>query len=707
MSIRLDTPVQYLKGVGPRRAQIFSGAGIQSTGDLLRNRPARYQDRTNFKLIRDLNLDEEAVIRCRVIVAGRYTTPIKRVQIFEMVVSDRSGSMPVKFFNQPYLERVFRKEQEVILFGTVRNDPYVNSIGLVNPDYELIESDAEPMVHTGRIVPIYRKLGQLTTKQIRQLVSQALHDLDPNIEDTLPEEIKQKYGFPHLRVALEQLHFPAASPGQEPELLKRLETWRTPAQRRFIFEDFYSFQLGLQVLKKQREIFPKKRHIRIYPSVRETIKSVLPFHPTAAQKRVVKEIADDLCSSKVMNRLLQGDVGSGKTIVALQAILVVIENGFQAALMAPTEILASQHYERISAYLAKTRYRIGLLTSSVKGAARKHLLTAVQEGKINLLIGTHALIQKKVTFKDLALVVVDEQHRFGVLQRSLLSQKGDRPDTLVMTATPIPRSLALTLYGDLDLSVIDEMPPGRQPVHTILKTSRNRKEVYALVAEELEKGRQAFVVYPLIEESEKIDLKAATEMAEHLRTEVFKNYTVELLHGRLKADVKEELMQRFKSGETQILVSTTVIEVGIDIPNASVMLIEHAERFGLSQLHQLRGRIGRGAYLSYCILIADRFGSREAFERLDIMRKTSDGFKISEKDLELRGPGEFLGTRQSGMPEFIFGSIVRDRDLLAAAHSEAETRLEQVLEVSGNQQSRALKEIQQQWQKRFSLYGVG
>ncbi len=704
--IRLDSPIQYVKGVGPRRAAMLEKAGVHAAEDLLRYRPFRYEDRTRFRQIKDLLPDQEAVIQAEVLVTGFYTTPMKRVRIFEILVGDGTGSLQVKFFNQVYLNKVLRKGQRIILFGVPKADSYSVGLNLLNPDFEILDAAGEHSIHTGRIVPVYRRIGQLTTKTLRQIIYNLVQEL-PDVEDPLPNSLLEKYQFPDRRTSLRLLHFPECPPGRSlDDYLADLAELRTSFQQRLVFEEFFFFQLGLQVLRRQRELAPKTRDIRINASVRDAVKKVLPFHPTPAQKRVLKEIVADLSSSKIMNRLLQGDVGSGKTIVALQAMVVVIENGAQAALMAPTEILAEQHFRNLTLYLSGSPYRVALLTSSVKGKKRKEILESIRSGEIHLVVGTHALIQGGVEFKDLALVVVDEQHRFGVMQRSNLIEKGDRPEVLVMTATPIPRSLALTLYGDLDLSVIDQLPPGRQPIQTLVKRSNERSQVYELIRQELQQGRQAYVVYPLIEQSEKLDLRAATQMAEHLQQAVFPEFQVGLMHGRLKAEEKEDLMSRFKAGEVHVLVSTTVIEVGIDVPNATVMVVEHADRFGLSQLHQLRGRIGRGRDKAVCILLTEGFSSREAFERLDIMRRSSNGFKIAEKDLELRGPGEFVGTRQSGMPEFLFGNIVRDRNLLEKARADAESYFKIAGEVGGFQPD-TLEQLADWWKRRYGLYQVG
>lgn len=708
MSVHLDTPVQYVKGVGPRRAQQLEKAGIRTVEDLLQYRPFRYEDRTGFRTVAELRLEQEAVIQVQVLQVAPYSARRKRMEILELRVGDSSGQLSVKFFNQPYLQKVFQKGQEVIFFGAPRVDSYSRQLTLLNPEFEILEAEGEAAVHTGRIVPVYRKIGPLTTRVLRSILFRLLEDLKGvEMEDPLPAELRKKYGFPERGVAFRQLHFPDCPEGpRRQDCLRALESGQAPCQQRFIFEEFFTFQLGLQLVRKRRTLVPKPRIIRTSGRIREVLKSILPFRPTPAQKRVLKEIVEDLCSPQVMNRLLQGDVGSGKTIVALQAMVVVMENGYQTALMAPTEILAEQHFENLQGYLRKTPYQVELLTSRVTGKARQELQARIRSGEVHLLVGTHALIQEEVEYQNLGMVVIDEQHRFGVLQRSRLMEKGQRPDTLVMTATPIPRSLALTVYGDLEVSVLDELPPGRQPVKTVIKAEASRREVYRVLRSELEKGRQVYVVYPLIEQSENVDLRAATEMAEQLQKQEFPQFRVGLMHGRLKTEEKDELMKAFKEGDLHILVSTTVIEVGIDVPNATVMLIEHADRFGLSQLHQLRGRIGRGAHPGLCILMVDMIRSREAYQRLDIMRKTSDGFQIAEKDLEIRGPGEFVGTRQSGLPEFSFGNIVRDRQLLELARQEAE-RYSQNRKRQPGTPDPLWSEVERRWRERFRLFEVG
>ncbi len=708
MSVNFETPVRHIKGVGPRRSEIFEKAGIRTVGDLVRYRPFRYEDRTNFQEIARLRPEREVVVRGTVRHPGRLLIRRKGLSILELVVADSSGSVPVRFFNQPYLSKVFRKEQEVILFGTPRYDSYSFALTFQNPEFELIVAGEDQVIHTGRITPVYRRIDKLTTRILRQLIHRSLEALGVDEHDSLPREILSRWNFPSLFKALRNLHFPEfpADTSKE-EFLKALNEFSTPAQRRFVFEEFFLFQLGLYMARRGRELIPKRRKIVLSSSVRKRLKSILPFHPTAAQKRVLKEIAGDLCGDRVMSRLLQGDVGSGKTIVALQAMVIVIENGFQAALMAPTELLVEQHFRNMQKYLRQTPYHLASLSRRIKGEERKRILSQVKSGEVQLLVGTHALIQEKVAFQDLGIVVVDEQHRFGVIQRSELMKKGSLPDTLVMTATPIPRSLAMTVYGDLRVSVLDEMPPGRKPVKTVVKMETSRDEVYSVLRRQVKEGRQVYIVYPLIEESAKLELRSAVEMAEQLQTEVFEDVKVGLMHGRLQPAEKDELMKQFVEGLVQILVSTTVIEVGIDVPNATVMVIEHAERFGLSQLHQLRGRIGRGEHGGLCILMVDKVASRDAHERLDIMKRTSDGFKIAEKDLEIRGPGEFLGTRQSGVPMFHFGDIVRDREILELARREAESFFDRVNSGDDEEQKANLGCLINEWREQHGLIRVG
>jgi ATP-dependent DNA helicase RecG len=535
-------------------------------------------------------------------------------------------------------------------------------------DEEGADDPATAAIHVGRRVPVYRKLGEFRSKRLREIMYAVLSGMDDEaITETLPEDLRGRQGLIGRAEALRRIHFPS-----EDDALADYEKARSPAHMRLIFEEFFWVALALLIRRGERIKETKGACKEITPRVRARLEAVLPFTLTSAQERVIARIFDDMQSDAPMNRLLQGDVGSGKTIVALQAMLAAMENGYQSALMVPTEILAEQHARNIKRLLADTPYRVELLTGSLRATEKRRLHKDVAAGEVHACIGTHALIQEAVAFHKLGLVVIDEQHRFGVLQRAELRTRGFNPDVLVMTATPIPRSLAMTAYGDLDVSVIDELPPGRTPIKTVVVGEDQRGGVYKGVEREVRAGRQAYVVYPLVEESEKMDLKDATRMYEQLRDRVFPTFAVGLIHGKMKSAEKDEVMRRFVSGEIQILVATTVVEVGVDVPNASVMVIEHAERFGLSQLHQLRGRVGRGAEQSFCVLLASEKRTSVARERLGIMEETSDGFRIAEKDLELRGPGEVMGTRQSGLPTFRVGNLVRDVLILEEARREAE-----------------------------------
>jgi ATP-dependent DNA helicase RecG len=528
-------------------------------------------------------------------------------------------------------------------------------------------------------------------------VWQALESLEPTLFDPVPPDILTREGWPTRRDALVQSHFPDANTSVED-----LNAFRTPAQRRLIFEDFFVFQTGLALRREQNAQVRKALVCRVDDRVRAAARAVLPFKLTDGQRQALAEIVADMQKEWPMQRLLQGDVGAGKTIVALLAAVVAMENGYQVALMAPTEILAEQHFTTVFKWLGTTRYRFALLTGRTTAAERRELLPAIERGEVQLVVGTHALVQEQVKFKALALAIIDEQHRFGVIQRGTLAAKGLHPDVLVMTATPIPRTLALTECGDMEVSVIRGLPPGRRPVKTLVKPDSRREDVYALVRQQLREGRQAYVIYPLVEQSEKVDLKAATAMAEHLARDVFPEFKVALLHGRMKGEEKERIMRAFAAGELQLLVSTTVVEVGVDVPNATVMIVEHAERFGLSQLHQLRGRVGRGAHESFCILLYQAPWSEEARERLKAMADTNDGFVIAERDLKLRGPGDFFGTRQSGIPQLRAGDLTRDADLLELAYSEARERVDK-----GSLSAATREYVQNVWQRQFGLITVG
>jgi ATP-dependent DNA helicase RecG len=570
---------------------------------------------------------------------------------------------------------------------------------MASPQYEVFEADDPPGIHTGRIVPVYEKLGPLTGKALRRVLTHLVRQLPAEIPDLVPAEVRMRLGIPARAEAFRAVHDPG-----EDQSLEELNASRSAGHVRLILEEFFLFQLGLAAKRRGLRGSRKGIAFEITDRARDAIKRILPFHLTSAQKRVLREIGDDMRSSHPMNRLIQGDVGSGKTVVALLAMVVALENGYQAAFMAPTEILAEQHFLTFRRLLARCPYRVALLTSALKGKEREAAARDLGAGGIQIAVGTHALIQEGVGFRQLGLAIVDEQHRFGVLQRDELARKGYEVDVIVMTATPIPRTLALTAYGDLDVSILDERPPGRSPIRTVVKSASRRADVVDLVRREVASGAQAYVVYPLVEESEKLeDVRAASEMAEEWRR-LLPGRRVGLLHGRLKAAEKEEVMGEFSRGETQVLVATTVVEVGVDVPNATAMVVEHAERFGLAQLHQLRGRVGRGQRPSTCVLVSHGRLSQIARERLAVLVRTGDGFVIAEKDLELRGPGDFFGTRQWGMPSFRVSQLIRDRDLLERARTEAFAYAEDMGGASGG--LRAFIE-EGGWERRFGLARVG
>ena len=692
----LATPLQYLKGVGPRRAADFERAGLHTVEDLLYRFPIRYEDRSRLQTIASLKPGLPASISGRILACGLRSTRRPGFKIFEASIDDGSRAIRAVWLNQPFLRDILARGQHLVLYGAV--EMYGGGgLQLLNPQYEILDDEDAETIHTGRIVPVYEKTGAVTPKMQRRLVFDALQRLPPDLPEQLPEEIRLRLRLPRRIAALHAMHFPPAD-----VRLDELNRFSTPAQHRLIFEEAFLFQMGVLARRRSAASELKPIEIRVDDRIRESARRVLPFRLTNGQKQALKEIVDDLRSPRPMNRLLQGDVGAGKTIVALLAALVAMENGLQVAFMAPTEILAEQHFLNISRLLQASRFRVALLTGSTAVSARREQLAEIEAGTINLVVGTHALVEGDVRFSQLGLAVIDEQHRFGVLQRATLRTKALHPDVLVMTATPIPRTLALTLYGDLDVSMIRELPAGRKPIKTVAKPESRRDEIYDFVRGQLDEGRQVYVVYPLVEESAKVDVKAATEMADTLANEVFPHYRVGLLHGRMKADGKDRVMKAFAAGELDILVSTTVVEVGIDVQNASVMIVEHAERFGLSQLHQLRGRVGRDRHQSYCFLVYQSPLSDEARERLKAMTETTDGFEIAERDLTLRGPGDFFGTRQAGLPTFRLIDLVRDRELLLDAHREAERWMEKAAQTGA-----ALEKLLTSWEDRFRLIEVG
>lgn len=708
----IDTPVQFLKGIGPRRSEMLSAHGIRTIEDLLDYVPFRYEDRTRFRQIQSLREGEWGLICGEVCSVGGFDTRRRGFSVVEFLVRDLSSSVRVKFFNQPYLRSVYKIHTRLIVYGQVKRDPFARgSLVFMNPECEILEEEqALQSVHSGRVVPIYRRLDDLRTRTLRQIMHALISNLPADIPDTLPAYLSKKLRLLSKAAAIQQLHFPklkGINPGERQKEMDLLNAGISPAHTRLIFEEFFQLQVGIAMIRQTRVRHVKDRRFELGKNIREAIKKILPFHPTEAQKHTLKDIADDICSPHPMSRLLQGDVGSGKTIVAAQAAIIAVENGYQVAIMAPTEILAEQHYFYFRRLLDPVGYRIDLLKGSLSAKDKRQAHERLSSGETQIAIGTHALVQEGVQFKNLALAVIDEQHRFGVVQRNILKEKGNHPDVLVMTATPIPRSLALTLYGDLDVSIINQMPPGRKPIETVWYGEEDRNKALSAIGQTVAQGHQVYVVYPLVEESEKSDLRAATEMAEYLATEVFPDLHVGLLHGRMKSAEKEETMAAFASGKIQILVSTTVIEVGVDVANATLMVIEHAERFGLAQLHQLRGRVGRGPVQSSCILVGDVRNSPEARRRLEIMCETNDGFRIAEVDLELRGPGEMIGTRQSGIPAFKYGNIIRDRRTLEVARDEANRFLEILRGRPDDESRRAAILIHQRWKDHFGLAMTG
>ena len=697
----LHTPVQYLKGVGPRRAGELAAAGVQTVEDLLLTLPRRYEDRARLQPIGALRSGEVTSVSGEVLSCGLRNTRRPGFRIFEMVVQDTSGRVRAAFPNQDFLQDVFDAHRRVVLHGRVARRP-TGGLQLTNPDYEVLSDEQDgdgggALIHSGRIVPVYEKIGTLTPKTLRRVVHDALQRLPAAVPETLPAGVRDSLRVPPRRQALADAHFPP--PGAA---LEELNQFRTPAQRRLIFEEFFLFQAGLLLRRREADTRVKPRRIAVDDRIRQAARDVLPFRLTGDQRRALKEIVEDLQRPQPMNRLLQGDVGSGKTIVALLAALVAMENGLQVAIMSPTEMLAEQHYASVARVLARSRFTTALLTGTLPARTRREVGSRISNGAAHLVVGTHALVQGGVRFKALGLAIIDEQHRFGVMQRATLRGKGLDPDVLVMTATPIPRTLALTAYGDLDTSEIREPLPGRQPVSTLLRSESRRAEVYDLVRTELRAGRQAFFVCPLVDESEKLDLKAATVMADDLQARVFSDARVGLVHGRTAAVERERTMQAFAAGRLDVLVATTVIEVGIDVPNATVMVIEQAERFGLAQLHQLRGRVGRGAARSHCVLAHASRLSDAARARLRALVETPDGFEIAERDLELRGPGDYFGTRQSGMPLFRVGDLLRDHRLMEQARRTAVEWLAS-LDATDPQ----LGAVRRTWTRSFGLGGVG
>jgi ATP-dependent DNA helicase RecG len=757
----------YVRGVGPRIAELLAAKNIQTAEDLLYHLPFRYEDRQNPRSLDELKPGETASIIAEVRGAALLRT--RRMPIFELTVGQGRHALKCLWFYGTYLSGKFHAGQTVAVYGKIEPSRSTSNFKMIQPQWELLpdaSDDAETrLLEVGRITPVYESLGgsRLASRWQRRVIFELLESMRGAVPECLPQAMLARLDMPNREAALREVHFPP-----EGTPMTRLQAFGTPPHRRLIFEELFFLELGLE-LKRRRMRERAGIGFATTDKVREAIREVLPFHPTTAQKRTLGEIVADMRQPSPMRRLLQGDVGSGKTIVALQAMIVALENGYQAALMAPTEILATQHFLAARKLLERSsrKYRVVLLTGSLDDDRKRRTRGLINRGEAQLVIGTHALIEEKVEFDRLGLVVVDEQHRFGVLQRFKLMKKPNQaePDVLVMTATPIPRTLALSLYGDLDVSVLDELPPGRTPIETRRVEGERVAAVWDFVRKQVGLGRQAYIVYPVIEgarddepeldfshdESNRNEasvpvdrngarkgktedlfpdaaltsrstvpkkrtaeqLKSAVEMHEKLRTGPLLGLRVSLLHGRLDADEKEVIMRRFQRGEIDVLVATTVIEVGVDVPNATVMVVEHAERFGLAQLHQLRGRVGRGAAKSYCILVNGDRVSPEAEERLEAMVRTQDGFELAELDLTMRGPGEFFGTRQAGLPEFRVANLVRDRQLLELAKQEAERFANpspergRAPEGTEAERSRVWARLKEAWQRRYGLVEAG
>ena len=754
-----EIDIRFAKGVGPKRAALLEKLGIRTIEDALWFLPWRYEDRSHIVPIGKLVPDEKATIAGTIHQARLQRTRRRSMTLLTMSVRDDTGAVDVVFFNQPYLESVLKSGLRVVLSGPVAAHPrHVNGVQMKSPHYELVGEDEDLLLHVGRIVPIYHETRGLSSRQLRWIMQALLEAYDAHLPDPLPANLLERHHWPSFHAAIAESHFPSHT-----EDVTLLNSGQTAARRRLAFEECFLLQLALAVRQRNHQAVPGIA-FRLTRTLTAKLYDHLPFRLTDAQQRVIAEIERDMSTPEPMNRLIQGDVGSGKTVVALHATLVACGDGYQAVLMAPTEILAEQHFLTIQEYLEPLDVSVALLTGGTSHKERARVLESVAHGDIRVVVGTHALLEQNVQFHRLGLVVVDEQHKFGVLQRGKLRKKGQQPDVLVMTATPIPRTLAMTVYGDLNVSVIDGLPPGRTPIQTRVFRHQARHRAYELVRKEVNKGRQAYIVYPLVEESEKLDLEAATLAAERLQTEEFPTWKLGLLHGRMKSNEKAAVMQAFKAGEIHVLVATTVIEVGLDVPNATVMVIEHADRFGLAQLHQLRGRVGRGRQRSCCLLISSagrktknhdlpgtepsasgretpsRFDPSRPFEaqgkhqdgirtglrfekgtapppvakptqtgeqRLKAMVQCSDGFAIAEQDLKIRGPGDMLGTRQWGIPEFRVADLVRDAALLERARADAHALVEQDPELSHPDHQFLKATMLRRWQTRLELKSIG
>jgi len=692
----LSKDVQYIKGVGPNRVKILAKLNIRTVLDLIYYFPNTWVDRTNITPINKVRIGEKEAVKGVVIDKGTIITR-SRLKITQVLIKDEKGYISGVWYNQPYMEKIFNKGDSVIFFGKV--EFFRGAFQISTPEYEIIKTktgkesaDEDDIINVNRIVPIYPLTENISQKQLRKIIKYALDNYLNYVEEYLPDYIQNKYSLINIKQALYNIHFPTD--------FSELEK----SKKRLKFDEFFILQTAF-ALRRKRIKENKAPVLNIHGELFNKILNNLPFTLTSAQERTLNEIKQDLISGKPMNRLIQGDVGSGKTIVALLSCVIAADSNMQSAIMAPTEILAMQHMKNFSNFLKDINIRIGLLTGGIRKSEKQDLLAKLKTGDIDIIIGTHALIQEEVAFKNLGLVVIDEQHRFGVLQRAKLMEKGGfLPHTLIMTATPIPRTLSLTVYGDTDISIIDELPPGRKPITTILFEDNKKEKLYSFILQRLKEGAQIYAVYPLVQESEKLDLKSAIEMEKEW-AEVFSDYKTALVHGQMKNEERDKIMKDFKEKKIDILVATTVIEVGIDVPTATVMVIEHAERFGLSQLHQLRGRVGRGETQSYCILIGDP-KTEEGFKRLNIMTSTNDGFRIAEEDLAIRGPGEFMGTRQHGISEFKIANIIRDNNIMEIA-KEAAFNFIQQSDINHNQNKRLFDIIKTKYGDSLNFVNIG
>ncbi len=720
-----NLPIRFAKGVGPKRIGLLQRWKIDTVEDALWTLPWRYEDRSVMTQLGDLVPGMTTSICGTVAKCEAKRTRNRRLSVLDVGVEDETGRMQAVFFNQPYLEKVLAIGTRVMMSGRViagRQGWMVPRMEVAQ--YEVLGEDTESTLHVGRIVPVYHETKGWTSRQMRVLERDLLEKHARELHDCLPVQLRARRRLIPIQEALRDVHFPDAGAD-----LTLLEQSKTPAHRRLAFEELFLLQTALATRQRSVQNEPKQLTFNPRTPLLEKLSRLLPFRLTAAQDRVIREVFHDMLAPRPMNRLVQGDVGSGKTAVALHALVMACGSGYQAALMAPTEILAEQHYRNLSGTFESLGLKAMLMRGGGKASVKTAQIAQLASGEIHVAIGTHALIQKGVAFKNLGLAVVDEQHKFGVLQRKTLIDKGYKPDMLVLTATPIPRTLAMTVYGDLDVSVIDELPPGRKPVHTLLFDQSQRRRAYQLLRDELRNGRQAYVVYPLIEESEKTDLQAAMQGAEQLQSGELAEFRVGLLHGRMKAAEKEAVMAEFKAGSIHALVATTVVEVGVDVPNATIMMIEHAERFGLAQLHQLRGRVGRACHQSYCLLMvsgrwskggvragglkgarasdaADEHGPSASRERLEALVRSNDGFVIAEEDLRIRGPGEFFGLRQWGMPEFRVANIVRDADLLQQARQEAFALLKMDPDLKAPAHQELRDAMLRKWQEKLELGSI-